>query len=316
MTSPERLRTCVIGGAGFIGAQVTRQLVDAGREVVVLGRRARPDAVLPPQAHYVTGDYGDRAVLKLVLRDVAEVIDLAYATVPQTSFADPIYDILANLPPSVQLLQEAAAAKVRKLVLVSSGGTVYGTAKSLPISEEHPTFPISPYGITKLTIEKYAGMFHQVADLPVAIARPGNAYGEGQRAFAGQGFIATAVHSIIRGETIRVFGAEGTVRDYVHVSDVASGILAVLRHGEPGHAYNIGTGAGRSNVDVLRDLEPLAARAGHSIRTERLPARRFDVPANVLDARKLTAISGWRPQVEFSAGLEQAWRAALESYKR
>jgi UDP-glucose 4-epimerase len=294
---------------------VTWQLVDAGRDVIVLGRRAMPVGHLPPTVTYVSGDYGDREVLKDVLRNVEELVDLAYATVPQTSFADPIFDILANLPPSVQLLQEAAVAKVRKVVLVSSGGTVYGNAKSLPIGEEHPTSPVSPYGITKLTIEKYAGMFHQVADLPVTIARPGNAFGQGQRAFAGQGFIATAVHSIIRGETIRVFGTEGTLRDYVHVSDVASGILAVLNKGEPGHAYNIGTGVGRSNLDVLRALEPLAARAGHAIHTERLPARRFDVPANVLDARKLSSISGWRPQIAFTVGLEQTWRAALENYK-
>ena len=314
MTASRRIRTCVIGGAGFIGTHVTRQLLAAGRDVIVLGRRAKQNTALPAEVAYISGDYGDRAVLKQALRDVTEVVDLAYATVPQTSFADPIFDIRANLPPSVQLLDEVVTAKVRKLVLVSSGGTVYGHAKLLPITEDHPTFPVSPYGITKLTIEKYAGMFHHVADLPVAIARPGNAYGEGQRAFAGQGFIATAVHSIIRGETIRVFGTEGTVRDYVHVSDVASGILGILEHGEPGNVYNVGTGLGRSNLDVLRALEPLAARAGHAIRTECLPARRFDVPANVLDARRLNAVSGWQPQVAFAAGLEQTWRAALESY--
>jgi len=263
----------------------------------------------------MAGDYGDPSVLANALQGAAEIIDLAYATVPQTSFADPIFDIQANLPPSVQLLQQAVTAKAHKVLLVSSGGTVYGNARSLPISEDHPMFPISPYGITKLTIEKYAGMFHQVADLPIVIARPGNAYGEGQRAFAGQGFIATAVHSIIRGETIRTFGAEGTIRDYVHVSDVASGILAALEHGEPGNAYNIGTGTGRSNLDVLEALEPLAAGAGLPIRNERLPARRFDVAANVLDSGKLTAASGWRPKVDFAAGLEQTWRAAMDSEK-
>jgi UDP-glucose 4-epimerase len=312
----KRTRACVIGGAGFIGAHVTRQLLNAGRDVIVLGRRARPDGVLPPEVAYVSGDYGDRAALKDVLRGVEELIDLAYATVPQTSFADPIFDILANLPPSVQLLQEAAAARVRKMVLMSSGGTVYGTAKALPIAEEHPTYPISPYGITKLTIEKYAGMLRQVSDLPVVIARPGNAYGEEQRAFAGQGFIATAMHSIISGETIRVFGAEGTIRDYLHVSDVASGILAVLVSGEPGNAYNIGSGIGKSNLDVLREIEPLAARGGYQIRTEMLARRRFDVPANVLDIRKLHTVSGWRPRVSFAAGIERVWQAVLTSYKK
>lgn len=309
------MRTCVIGGAGFIGTEVTRQLLALGRDVIVLGRRPRRDARVPEGATYMAGDYGDPSVLANALQGAAEIIDLAYATVPQTSFADPIFDIQANLPPSVQLLQQAVTAKAHKVLLVSSGGTVYGNARSLPISEDHPTFPISPYGITKLTIEKYAGMFHQVADLPVVIARPGNAYGEGQRAFAGQGFIATAVHSIIRGETIRTFGAEGTIRDYVHVSDVASGILAALEHGEPGNAYNIGTGTGRSNLDVLEALEPLAASAGLPIRNERLPARRFDVAANVLDSGKLTATSGWAPKIEFAAGLEQTWHAALGGKK-
>ena len=307
------MRTCVVGGAGFIGAEVTRQLLALGREVVVLGRRPLHEVQLPRGASYVAGDYGESSALARVLQGVSEIVDLAYATVPQTSFADPVFDILANLPPSVQLLQQAVAFKVRKVVLVSSGGTVYGNARSLPIGEDHPTSPISPYGITKLTIEKYAGMFHQVADLPVVIARPGNAYGEGQRAFVGQGFIATAVHSIIRGETIRTFGTQGTIRDYVHVSDIASGILAVLEHGEPGNAYNIGTGVGRSNLDVLRALEPLAEHAGLPIRNEFLPARRFDVAANVLDSSKLNAASGWQSKVDFATGLERTWRAALDS---
>ncbi|MGH8687213.1 MAG: NAD-dependent epimerase/dehydratase family protein [Burkholderiales bacterium] len=309
------MRTCLIGGAGFIGTRLAQYLTDSGRDVVILGRRVRPDVALPREVTYVCGDYGDRAVLKTLLRGVDEIVDLAYATVPQTSFADPIYDILANLPPSVQLLQEAVAAGAHKVVLVSTGGAVYGNAHSLPIGEDHPTMPVSPYGITKLTIEKYAGMFHHVADLPVAIARPGNAFGEGQRPFAGQGFIATAMHSIIRGEMVRVFGTEGTIRDYVHVSDVAKGIIAVLEKGDSGSAYNIGTGVGRSNMDVLRCLEPLASRASLEVRSERLEARRFDVSANVLDSGKLSGVSGWRPQIGFEAGLERAWRAALESYK-
>lgn len=309
----KRVRACVIGGAGFIGAYVTRLLVNAGREVVVLGRRTKPDNVMPPAITYVSGDYGNQAVLKDILPGVEEVVDLAYATVPQTSFADPIFDIVANLPPSVRMLQEAAAAGVRKVVLVSSGGTVYGVAASLPIREDHPTNPISPYGITKLTIEKYAGMFHLASDLPVVIVRPGNAYGEEQRAFAGQGFIATAMHSIIRGEKIHIFGAEGAIRDYVHVSDVASGIVAALDRGEPGNAYNIGSSIGKSNLDVLREIEPLATRAGYSLRTETLPPRRFDVPANVLDIRKLGAVSGWCPQVSFASGIERVWRTVSRS---
>jgi len=306
-----RTTCCVIGGAGFIGVQVPRLLLASGRRVVVLGRRARPPAGLPSAVTYVSGDYGDPTLLNALLEGAGEVIDLAYSTVPQTSFADPVFDIVSSLPPTVGLLQAAVAAKVRKVVLVSSGGTVYGVARSLPIQEDHPTHPISPYGITKLTIEKYAGMFHFVSDLPVVVVRPGNAYGEEQRPFAGQGFISTAAHSIIARQEIAIFGAEGTVRDYVHVSDVASGIIAALEHGRPGGTYNIGTGAGRSNRDVVKVIDPLAQAAGFEVRVKTLPARRFDVPANVLDSRNLEAVSGWRPAVEFEQGIARVWAAAL-----
>jgi UDP-glucose 4-epimerase len=213
----------------------------------------------------------------------------------------------------VTLLKEAARHRLRKLVLVSSGGTVYGVARGLPISEEHATRPISPYGITKLAIENYGWMHHALLDVPVVVVRPGNAYGEGQRMLSGQGFIATAMQRIKAGEAVEIFGATGTIRDYIHVSDVASGIVAALDAGKPGTAYNIGTGAGLNNVDVLRLVEPHAARAGLPVRTRLLPERKFDVPANVLDSSRLRAISDWRPAVEIGAGIAGLWAAVLRN---
>lgn len=305
----------MIGGAGFIGAHVTRMLAESGRDVVVLGRRSQPAGQLPARARYVQGDYGDRAVLQHVLHGVDEVIHLAYATVPQTSFEDPVFDVLANLPASVQLLQEAALAGVAKFVLASSGGTVYGVTASLPIHEDHPTNPISPYGITKLTIEKYAGMSRATSGLPILVVRPANAYGEEQRALGGQGFIAAAMHSIVHDQKVGIFGPEGTVRDYIHVSDVARGIIAAMEHGEVGRTYNIGTGVGRNNLEVLGEIEPFATRAGFRLLTETLPQRTFDVPANVLDSRRLELVSGWQPKVDFASGIERAWNAVLRSQR-
>ena len=309
------MKCCVIGGAGFIGTHVTRLLAESGRDVVVLDSRPEPATPLPPGVRFLSGDYGERAVVERALGDVDEVVHLAYATVPQTSFDDPIHDLLANLPETVQLLQVAAQAGVTKFLMVSSGGTVYGVASSLPIGEDHPTNPISPYGITKLTLEKYAQMFCTTAGLPVIIVRPGNAYGEEQRAAGGQGFIAAAMHAIVRGEEFGVFGPEGTVRDYVHVSDIASGIVAALDHGEIGGTYNIGTGRGRNNLEVLSQIEPFASRDGFKLLVKTLPARTFDVPANVLDSRKLTAASGWEPKVDFPTGVERVWNAVLRSQR-
>lgn len=306
------MKCCVIGGAGFIGTHVSRLLAESGREVVVLDN-GQPGPPLPARVRFVSGDYGDRTVVERVLDGVDEVVHLAYATVPQTSFEDPVHDLLANLPETVQLLQAAAKVGVSRFLFVSSGGTVYGVASSLPIGEDHPTNPISPYGITKLTIEKYARMFWAVSGLPVVIVRPGNAYGEEQRAAGGQGFIAAAIHSIIRGVEFGVFGPEGTIRDYIHVSDIASGIVAALDHGEIGGTYNIGSGRGRNNLEVLREIEPFAIRDRYRVLMKTLPLRQFDVPANVLDSRKLQAVSRWQPKVDFPTGIERVWDAALRS---
>lgn len=304
-----RPRVCVIGGTGFIGTPLTSLLVKAGREVIVMGRSVRPARPLPHGATYIQGDYGDRLMLKKVLSQVSEVVDLAYATAPQTSFADPVFDVIANLPPSVNLLQQAVAEHVERVVLVSSGGTVYGVARELPISEDHPKRPISPYGITKLATENYAWMFNALFDLPVVVVRPANAYGEGQRTLSGQGFIASAMRRVLEGREIEIYGEKGTIRDYIHVTDVAAGIVAALEKGIAGTAYNVGTGEGRSNLDIVKMIEALAVDAGLTVRTRFLPARKFDVPANYLDSKQLHLIAGWHPRVTLQEGLERLWRA-------
>ena len=158
-------------------------------------------------------------------------------------------------------------------------------------------------------------MFQSLLDLPVVVVRPANAYGEGQSPLTGQGFIATAVQSIVQGAEVEIYGTEGTIRDYVHVTDVASGIVAALEHGAPGNAYNIGSEKGRTNQEVLKAIEPLAARAGLAVRVKCLARRRFDVPANVLDSGNLKAASGWRPAVPFEQGIARVWAAALDGYR-
>jgi UDP-glucose 4-epimerase len=307
------MKSLIIGGAGFIGSCITWMLAETGRDVCVLDRHPYPTRKLPPQATYISGDLNDRAFLRTVLADAWEVIDLAYSTVPKTSFDDPVHDILSNLPPGVILLQEAAHVNLKKMVFVSSGGAIYGKAERLPIDELHPTNPISPYGITKLTMEKYVGMYKLFTGLPATIARPGNAYGEEQVAFTGQGFIATALHSIAQAKKVDVFGRHGTIRDYLHVSDIARGIIAVIEHGEAGQIYNIGSGIGRNNIDILNSVRPLASARGLHIEVNFLPERAFDVPANILSSQKLYSVSGWQPQITFEEGIQRVWNSLLRN---
>ena len=120
------MRTCVIGGAGFIGRYLVAQLLETGREVLVLGRRPERPQSIDRRAVYATCDYGDREALRRHLEACTEIVDLAYATVPQTSFVNPVFDLQANLPASVGLLQEASQLPgLRQLMIASSGGTIY-----------------------------------------------------------------------------------------------------------------------------------------------------------------------------------------------
>lgn len=301
------MKSCVIGGAGFIGAHLVQQLLAQGRQVLVMGRRIERPANLPLGVQYVSSSYGDESVLRNLFKDVDEVYDLAYATVPKSSFEDPIFDIANNLPSSVSLLRAAMDSNLKRLLIVSSGGVVYGPTSIIPITEEFATNPISPYGITKLTIEKYAFMFHQIYGLPVTIVRPSNAYGNEQKPFTGQGFIATAMSLMLKEEEVPLFGEQGTIRDYVHVSDVASGIIAAATLGKSGEIYNVSSGAGYSNIEVLKEIAKSAELYGKIAHLRILPKREFDVPVSILSHQKLTAHSGWSPKISFANGIDSMW---------
>jgi len=305
---------CVIGGDGFIGTWLVDRLVEHDRKVTIIDINPQPVRSHPESARYIAADYGQRSLLAEALQGVNEIIHLAYSTVPKTSFDDPVEDIRNNLPATVALLEAASTIGVDKFILMSSGGTVYGKVDRLPISEDHPTNPISPYGITKLATEKYAMMYSSLKGLPVICVRPGNAYGEGQKPFAGQGFISTAIASILKGREVTIFGEAGTVRDYIHVVDIADGVIAALEHGRPNSSYNIGTGVGRTNKDVLAAIAPLAESEGLEVRVKTLPQRPFDVPVNILDSTKLNNETGWKPAVSFENGIKRTWNWFYDKY--
>jgi len=301
------VRCLVIGGCGFIGAHLVERLCSSGRYVTVLDRSSPPISSTDGNVRYVTGDFSDASLVERLVAGQDEVIHLAYATVPNTSFDNPLVDLDQNLHPAVQLF-DIVAQTGAKLLLVSSGGTVYGEALFTPVNEDHPTQPISPYGVTKLTLEKYAYLYAVTRGLRVVSVRPGNPYGEGQRPFAGQGFISTAMAMAIAGKAVTIYGEQGTIRDYIYIEDLIEGMLVALEQGAYNAVYNIGSSVGRSNLDVVYAMAPLLKGMGVETHLHYEPARPFDVKTNVLDCSKLRNL-GWQPRCEFEDGLQRtlAW---------
>ena len=303
----QNMKRCIVfGGAGFLGAHIIPRLCGNARLVVCVDRFERAPAHLPAGCAYVRASEKPTFFAELLQRG-DEVVDLAYSSVPKTSYEDPVSDILENLPRLVKLCRAATANRIGKIVMMSSGGAVYGKATSLPISEDCPTNPVSPYGITKLAIEKYAQMYHVAEGLPVICLRPGNAYGAAQLPFRGQGFIATAIASVLSGIPVEIFGESGTIRDYIHAGDIASLVERVLDVGAPGSVFNVGTGRGTSNLDIISQLRPLAASANLDVRLKTQPSRPFDVTENVLDSSRAKQATGWGPTTGLEEGLAAAW---------
>lgn len=293
----------LIGGGGFIGSRLAEALLRDGREVIITGRSKTRPANLSKSIIYFCSLEISKQELRELLNSVDEVVYLAYSSVPQTSYLDPVKDIHENLTYAVEIFEELKKSTIEKLIYVSSGGTVYGQSLSPLINETHPTNPISPYGITKLAIEKYGLMYHAVNKLPFIIVRPSNPYGEGQLPFRGQGFISTAVATSLRNEVVKVFGEQGTIRDYIYIEDLVSGLLAVINSGKIGEIYNIGTGVGFSNLTLLKLINEMGNETDVVINHKISDKRPFDVHHNILDSSKLTSASGWKANVNIRVGL-------------
>lgn len=309
MISSSVISTIVVGGGGFIGEAFLRTLAlqATKRNICAIGRSKSPRNPLPEGVRYEQCDITNHPRLEQLLFGVDEVIDLSYSTVPKTSFDDPLFDVTANLPAAVSLQLLAAKSRVKKYLLVSSGGTVYGNTTAVSIDEEHPTKPISPYGISKLVTEKYGYFFQQMYGLPLVIARPGNPYGANQVGVTSQGFIGAVIGAILKSEPVTIYGNPGTVRDYIYIDDLARGLCHCLAEGEPGEIYNIGTGVGTDNLTLLHMVREVLGVGSDKLRIDFRPERVFDVVRNVLDASKLQRRSGWRPSVDLSVGIPLLW---------
>lgn len=307
-------KIAIIGGSGFLGYYLTDELLKRQKKVYVF------DLKPPKTKTNVTFiNVLDLSIKELehYFSKVDGVIDLAYTSNPKTSFDDPVVDIMDNLPMTVKFLAITNKLKnIKRFVFASSGGTVYGNVKLDIINEEHSTTPISPYGITKLAIEKYGLMYYHTNDFPFVIARPANAYGIGQRTNTGQGFIITAIDSIVNDREITIFGENGTVRDYIYVTDVATGLADLIEYSKPGEAYNIGTGVGKSNLDIVEMLSSFAKKIDKKVKINHELPRKFDVTHNVLDANKINGLSDWIPKIDINSGLKKTWEWYLKTYKQ
>jgi UDP-glucose 4-epimerase len=301
-----KLRVLLTGGSGFIGSHVADQFLAHGWEVVILGRTSEMRHSSTREVQLVQGMVGDRALLEQIFSmGINGVIHLACSTVPGTSNADKMFDVRTNLVESLELLECCVKYKISKLVLASSGGAIYGIPKQLPIPEESPTNPICSYGIVKLALEKYLELYHHLHGLNYVSLRISNPYGPRQDPNGVQGVISVFAAKMLQHKPLTVWGKGDTVRDFIHVRDIARLFYLAMLSTEQG-VFNAGSGAGLSINDLIAMM---SIELGVIPNIIRLDARKCDVPATVLSCRKAKQTFGWQPQISMEEGIREvgAW---------
>jgi UDP-glucose 4-epimerase len=303
------MRCVVLGGAGFIGSHLVERLLAAGHSVRVFDLNDPGPAGRYPrygEVEWVRGNFLEVEDVRRGIAGCEAAFHLAWTTLPKSSNEDPAADVEHNIAGTVRVLEAWRRAGGGKFVFISSGGTVYGAPRALPITEAQATYPLSSYGITKLAIEKYLELYRVLHGLDYCVLRVANPYGERQRIVSGQGAVTAFLYRAHRGEPIEIWGDGRVVRDYLYVGDVAEALARALDHRGERRVINIGSGAGRDLNEVLAAIERVL---GRPVERRYAPGRNFDVPANVLDVSLARAELGWQPTTSFEDGLARTLRS-------
>jgi UDP-glucose 4-epimerase len=303
----------ILGGNGFIGSHLLDKLLSENHHVRIFDKYNelyRPKNI---KVDYHYGDFGNRVLVASALSDIDIVFHLITTTVPKTSNDDPIFDVQSNVIETLYLLEQCVAQKTKKIIFVSSGGTIYGMTERLPISEDCPTNPECSYGITKLTIEKYLALFSHLYGLDYTVVRPSNPYGSRQNPSGIQGVISVFLGRVIQDRPIEIWGDGETIRDYVFIDDLVNGIYVAAVKKTSSRIFNLGSGEGRSLNDIVQVISKVASC---EVKIDYKEKRLFDVSKIFLNISRAKEQLCWKPNTSLENGIEQTFRFIEKLYRQ
>jgi UDP-glucose 4-epimerase len=295
------MKIVVTGGAGFIGSHVVELYLSRGHEVIIVdnlvtGKREN----LHPKARFVEVDIRDPKAGDLIRAEKPDVVNHHAAQMDvRKSVADPIFDAQTNILGTINLLTASRDAGVKKFLFVSSGGAAYGEQEIFPAPETHPTWPVSPYGVSKRSGELYAHFFMAEYGLAFVAMRYANVYGPRQDPHGEAGVVAIFSGRMLRGEPVTVNGDGKQTRDYVYVGDVARMSQLALETDATG-PVNVGTGI-ETDVNELAALILEAAKGKSEVRHG--PAKSGEQKRSVVDIGRAADVFKWKPEVSLRDGL-------------
>lgn len=254
-------RCLVIGANGFLGARLSDALAEAGHDVTGFDRYSRGSrAFSSPDIRIAAGDFLNTADLTAAVEGQQYVFHFLSTTTPATADSEPTVDVRTNVSQSIELLSLCVTAGVQRVFYASSGGAIYGPQRRRVFDENTAPAPVSPYGIGKLTVERYLDYYATTAGLDAVALRISNPYGPHASPAKRQGIIPLTLDRIRRGESVIQVGDGSMVRDYIHVDDLVARILRMVDTRPRYRAYNLGSGHGHSVAEVFAAIRSVVGR--------------------------------------------------------
>jgi len=301
----------VTGGAGFIGSNLVDRLSLENRVIVLDNLSSGSAANLLKSKDRITltkGDILDRTLLRDIVAEVEYVFHLAANVGNVKSIENPTFDMEVNIQGTINLLEACLKSRIKRLVY-SSSGAIFGEARYLPVDEDHPLHPESPYAVSKLAAEKYCFAFHKVHGLPITALRYFNAYGPRQGTSGYANVIAIFFQRIREGKPFTVFGDGEQTRDFVFVGDIATAnMLAATHPAAVGEIFNIATGQGSSVNQLVKIINKLSWQENRVIYADPRAGEVKHSRANIEKARR---ILGYQPRVNLEEGLRLTWEEEM-----
>jgi UDP-glucose 4-epimerase len=303
------MKALVTGGAGFIGSHVADQLLAAGLEVVVLDDLSSGHVEqVPAAAGFYQLDLQSPWLGPLLQQERPDVIFHHAAQISvRRSVENPAHDAAVNILGTLSLLEEAVRSGVKQVIFASTGGAIYGEADVIPTPEDYPARPVSPYGVSKLSVEHYLHYYFVQHRLPYTALRYSNVYGPRQDPHGEAGVVAIFAERLLGGKPGIINGDGLQTRDYVYVEDVAAANLCALQ-AEGAGTVNVGTGVETSVVDLLAAMRRLSQSPSPQ---EHGPARPGEQRRSCIAIGRAARELGWQPRV----GLDEGLRRTLDYFR-
>jgi len=293
----------ITGGAGFIGSHLADKLIEQGHQVVIVDNLSTGKKEnINSKAKFYQIDISDAELLDIFKEEELEVVfHLAAQIDIRKSVADPIEDAKTNILGSLNLLENCKKFNIKKVVFISTGGAIYGDTTIVPTPEEYSALPVSPYGVAKLSVEKYLNYYYKFFGLNYVALRLANVYGPRQDPLGEAGVIAIFCNKLLKNEQPIIYGDGKQTRDYIFVDDVVNAGILALKQDKIG-IFNVGTEKETSVNELFQKLTEVMDLKIEPIYN---PSREGEQQRSCLDCSKIKKEFGWEPNYDLKKGIEE-----------